>query len=285
VHVLKSSLLKQVWIYRLTIRSDGSATPLTRIKGGEIPGAAALGTGGSMAVSPDGTKLALTADTTDQLNVNSRGWADKIVVVDLRTGASSVWQGGLYRSGKTFTIPDISWTPDGRSLVFLGLWCNFPPSTNLCSGTQSGTNGYRDTQVRSLGVGTGGGALDRGALLLTQSARYPVIADAIAGPDAGELTVLVLSGQAGKFGSWSKVAVERVSAVTGSLLGVEYRVSGLGSGGQQAGEVGIIPDPSGRYLLLTYGGYGGFYTGWIEHRGLQFLPLKDPNPTLSITAW
>jgi hypothetical protein len=134
-------------------------------------------------------------------------------------------------------------------------------------------------------VGTGGGALNRGALLLTQSARYPVIAAAIAGPDAGELTVLVLSGKPGPYGSWSKVAVERVSAVTGSLLGVEYRASGLGGDGQQPGAVGIISDPSGRYLLLAYGGHGGRYTGWIEHRGLRFLPLKDPNPRLSITAW
>jgi hypothetical protein len=47
--------------------------------------------------------------------------ADKIVVIDLRTGARSVWPGGLYRSGKTFTIPDISWTWDGQSIVFLGL--------------------------------------------------------------------------------------------------------------------------------------------------------------------
>lgn len=49
-----------------------------------------------------------------------------------------------------FTIPDISWTADGRSIVFLGLWCNFPPATNLCAGT-SGPQGYRATQVRSPG--------------------------------------------------------------------------------------------------------------------------------------
>jgi hypothetical protein len=29
--------------------------------------------------------------------------------------------GGLYRSGKTFTIPDISWTWDGQSIIILGL--------------------------------------------------------------------------------------------------------------------------------------------------------------------
>src|SRR5580693_5231447 len=83
-------------------------------------------------------------------------------------------------------------------------------------------NRYRDTQVRSLSVTAGGGALDSGALLLTQSARYPVIADAIAGPEAGQLNIVVLSGHASVEGTWSKVAVERVAAVSGALLGVEY---------------------------------------------------------------
>ena len=40
-------------------------------------------------------------------------WPDDIFVVDLRTGARSVWPGGLSRPGQTLTIPGISWTPDG----------------------------------------------------------------------------------------------------------------------------------------------------------------------------
>ena len=213
------------------------------------------------------------------------GWADKIIVIDLRTGARSVWQGGLYRSGKTFTIPDISWTADGRSLVFLALWCDFPPDTSPCGNTP-GPQEYRDTQVRSLSVETGGGALDRSAVLLTQSARYPVIAGAIAGPGPSELTVVVLSGQAGSFGSWSKVAVERVSGVTGSLLGVEYSSDTLGGRGQQPDGVAINSDPSGRYLLFSYRDKSGFpYTGWLDHGKLRFLPLKHPNPRLPISAW
>lgn len=238
----------------------------------------------AVAASPDGTKLALTADTTVQLGNTTEGWADKLVVINLLSGAHSVWQGGLYRSGKTFTIPNISWTPDGQSVVFLGLWCNFPPDSNLCSGTQSGTDGYRDTQVRSLRAGTGGGALDRSALLLTQSARYPVISGAVAGPDPSELYLLVLSGQPGAAGSWSQVAVERVSAVNGSLLGVEYRAAIHGGEGRPS-EVGISADPSGRYLLFSYLGDGGLYTGWIGPGKLHFLPIKQPYLGISITAW
>jgi hypothetical protein len=279
----KSSNTSQIWIYRLSITGSGAVMPLTRIKGGVINVATALwSSGGSLALSPDGAKLALTVDNTDQRGHDSQGWADKIVVIDLATGARHVWR-GLYRSGKTFTIPDISWTADGRSLVFLGLWCDYPKAASRCAGT-SGPGDYRDTQVRSLSVGTGGGALDRSAVLLAQSARYPFIAAAVAGPAGAELNVVVLSGHTGPSGSWSKVAVERVSAVNGSLLGVVYR-SAPQRGEKQPIGVDISPDPSGRYLLLSYRGPGEIYTGWIEAGKLHFLPVRQPYLGFLITAW
>jgi hypothetical protein len=263
-------LVEQIWIYRLTVTSDGSSTPLTRIKGGEIAGDATLGLGGSMAVSPDASKLALTADTTEQLDNTTPGWADKIIVVDLRTGGRSVWQGGMYRSGRTFTIPDISWTADGQSLVYLGLWCNFPPATNPCTGASSGPDGYRDTQVRSLNVAAAGGKLDDGALLLRQSARYPVIAGAAAGPDGSDLSVLVLSGPLKEY-TWSNVAVEHVSTVTGSLLGVDYR----SSAGGPSDLTWIGADPSGWYVLFAGSVPERFSAGWISHGTFRRLPFPD----------
>jgi hypothetical protein len=27
---------------------------------------------------------------------------------------------------------------------------------------------------------------------------------------------------------------------------------------------------------VTYGGRGGFFTGWIDHSGLWFLPITQP---------
>jgi hypothetical protein len=73
-------------------------------------------------VSPDGTQLALT--------VNSRepgmfGIPDKIVIINLKTGAQSAWQGGLDRPGQAFNIVNLSWADGGRSLVFLAQWCDF----------------------------------------------------------------------------------------------------------------------------------------------------------------
>jgi hypothetical protein len=284
VRVVKSSVTRQLWIYRVSITASGSAGPLTRIKGGEISGDAALDTGGSMAVSPDGSRLALTtADTTVRLSSNRQGWPDKVIVVDLRTGLRSVWQGGLYRSGLTFTIGDISWTANGNSLVFLALWCADPEDMSVCGGTP-GPDEYRDTQVRSLSVGTGGGTLDRSAVLLTQSARYPVIASVTAGPGAGELTVVVLSGQPESGGAWPEVAVDRFSTASGALLGVAYHATAVGDE-RQANGVVISADPSGRYQLFGYAGPAGLYTGWIGSGRLHLLPIKQPYDGGGITVW
>jgi hypothetical protein len=87
----------QTWIYRFS--TTGSR--LTMIKGGVIPHSASTGLRGSMAVSPDGTKLALTVARPRHETGAGPGTLDKIVVVDLRTGARSGWEGGRagFRAG------------------------------------------------------------------------------------------------------------------------------------------------------------------------------------------
>ena len=285
---VKSSVTRQIWIYRVSVTGSGSVTPLTRITGGTIGGDATLDTGGSMAVSPDGSRLALTtADTTVPLSRNRQGWPDKVIVVNLRTGLRAVWQGGLYRAGLTFTIWDISWTANGSSLVFLALWCANPWDMSVCGGTP-GPHEYRDTQVRSLSVGAGGaaggGALDRSAVLLTQSARYPVIASVTAGPGPAELTAVVLSGPPESAGAWPRVAVDRFSTADGALLGVAYQAAAAGDERQAYG-VGISADPSGRYQLFTYVRPAGLYTGWIGSGRLHLLPIRQPYPYYGITTW
>lgn len=144
-------------------------------------------------MSPDGTKLAFTVDSSSHVGHESPGYSDEIIAIDLRTGEQEVWMGGLYRSGEQFSILDVSWTADGRSLVFLGQWCDAVASPR-CDGT-SAPGGYRDAQVWSLSLAAGGGSLSDGQPLLRQSARYPVIAQALGGPDGSDLTLAVLSGR------------------------------------------------------------------------------------------
>jgi hypothetical protein len=270
----------RVLIYRLSITSSGAAMPLTPIKGGAITVANTSGyDAGSLAVSPDGSKLALNLDDTNQ---DDQSAADKIVVIDVPTGAQHAWRGGLYRSGKSFSIPQISWTADSRSLVFLGVWCGIPRQSPGCSGP-SGPGGSRYTQIRSINVATGGGTLDHSVVLLAQSARYPVIASALAGPGPAELDVVVLYGTMSSAGSWSNAKVERVSAVNGALLGVAYRWVGHGNEGLS---VGIGSDSSGRYVLFYYySGQGSYYTGWIAGGKLHLLPIKQPRSEDMIIAW
>lgn len=271
----KQQAVSQTWIYQLAFTHGGSASSLAWIKGDPFPGNGLLANGGSMAVSPDGTRLAFTG-ATHQLD--GQGWPDEIFVVDLRTGASSVWQLGLSRPGETSTIPGLSWTRDGRSLIFRAVWCRPVPNSDVCL-DDPGQPGYRGPQVRSLDVATRGGTLDHGSTLrLSQSARYPVIADAVAGPGGG-LIVAVLSGPADA----ASLTVERVGA-SGKPLGVLYRSTAYGTVGLPA-SVTLTPDSTGRYLLLTYNSPHGLVSGWIDHGKLRFLPARHPDSGLPITAW
>jgi hypothetical protein len=265
----------QTWIYQLTFAHGGSSNYLAWIKGDPFPGSGLLANGGSMAVSPDGTRLAFTGATRQQ---DGQSWPDEISVVDLRTGAGSVWRVGLSRPGLTFTIPAISWTSDGRSLVFRAVWCHPIPNSDVCL-DDPGQPGYNGAQVRSLDVGTSGGALDHGSTLrFSESARYSVIADAVAGPGGG-LILAVLSGPADA----ATLTVERVDAA-GKRLGVLYRSTAYGTVGLPA-SVTLTPDSTGHYLLLTYNSPKGLVSGWIDHGKLRLLPNEHPEPGLLITAW
>jgi hypothetical protein len=280
---------RQIWIFSFSLAGSGSVTPQTMVKGGPItnqpPG---LQSWGNLAVSPDGTKLALTADSTDRVPALSPAYSDKIIVIDLLTGQRTQWQGGLFRTGRQFSIPDLSWSADGRSLIFLGQWCDPPGPTTSCSGG-SAPGTYRDAQVWSLSVATGGGSLTRGHVLLRQSARFPLIAQAVGpgGSGGSDLTVAVLSGQVAN-GNWRVLTVEDVSAATGTVRHVEYGLS-LGRGqGRLPQQVWLTADPSGQHLLISYGVDGGFTIGWIGYGALHRLPITQPylpNDTTLIIAW
>lgn len=266
----------QTWIYSFTIPAHGTIAPMTRIKGGVIAGLAGnyypgVAGGYQLAVSPDGTELALTVNSPEP---GIAGIPNKIVVIDLKTGSHRVWQGGLDRPGKAFNIVNLSWGDGGRSLVFLAQWCDYwvnttgAGNTAFCSGAAT-PRGYRDAQVWSLNATAGGGRLDSGSLLLRQSARYPSIVEAIAGPDGAGITAVVLSGPvsvSGEFAVWHSLAIDQISAATGALLGVGY---------EQSSHLGPVDpvltwDPSARYVIFSDGSRPSY--AWVGQGTLHLLP-------------
>src|SRR5579859_267471 len=265
---------EQIWIYSFSLTGSGSVTPQTMIKGGRItdslPGQQSWG---NLAVSPDGTKLALTADSIDRVPALSAAYSDKVIVIDLRTGQRTPWQGGLDRTGKQFSIQDLSWSADGRSLIFLGQWCDPPGPAASCSGG-SGPGAYRDAQVWSLSVATGGGSLTRGRVVLRQSARFPLIAQALGGPGGSDLIVTVLSDRLAN-GNWRVLTVEDVSAATGAVRHVDYGLSVPRGQSRLPQQVWLAADPSGQHLLISYAVDGGFIIGWIG-QGALHRPILQP---------
>lgn len=269
----------QIWIYQLTWSRGGAANALNWIRGNPVPASDALANDGSMTVSPDGTRLALTAASPARLaERGSRMWPDEIIVIDLRTGARSVWRGDLSRPGRTFTVPGLAWAPDARSLVFRAIWCRPVPNTNQCTDPPGGL-GYRGAEVRSLDAVAGGGPLSRSTVLLAQSVRDPYIADAVPGP-GGELTLAILSGSPDA----AQLTVERITMARGSEPVVLYRSRAYGTTGLPD-SVTLGPDAARRYLALTYNSAAGYVSGWIDHGTLRFLPAEHPRPGLIIAAW
>jgi hypothetical protein len=279
----------QTRIYTFSIPARGRTAPITLIKGGVVSDTAGAGyppsvSGDQLAVSPDGTQLALSTGTSGRV-IQDQDQANQIVVINLRTGARSRWQGGLDRPGKSFGIMNLSWGDGGRSLVFLAQWCdddgpavNADPS-GYCSGADT-RYGYRDAEVWSLNATTGGGRLSDGRLLLRQSARYPVIAQAIAGPGGTGLTAVVLTGPTDRADRWHDLEIDLISA-EGSLERTEYR----GSHPQMAftpGTTMLDWDPSDTYVIFTDGNQPLF--AWVGDGTLHRLPFPSP-PQAKVGFW
>lgn len=276
---------RQIWIFSFTITNTGTVTPLVPVSGGVLNVQVVLDNRSSLAVSPDGAKLALTISTTIKQDGAYYPQADKIVVIGLRTGARTTWQGGLNRGNLYPTIQNLSWGAGGRVLVFLALWCDDPGPPKVdgrCSGA-SILGGRRDAQVWSLPAGTGG-SLTSGRLLLQQSARFPVIAQALADPEGGRITALVMSGAVTMSGVWQRLAVDQISAATGSLLSQPYQTTvGLSSDGTPDA-VWLSSDPAGRFFLISYLDGRKVGTGWIGSGTFHPLPTRLAVSAASV-AW
>jgi len=242
-------------IKRFRITASGKITRLAQVRGGTINTHG--GIVDSIGVSPRGSKLAV-GEFSDPSPSGGGGPAADLIVINLHSGRHTVWQ-GIRKENWPVSIPSVSWTPDGRSVIYLLQWCS-----GGLEGTDTCFPGVQYAEVWSLDARTHGGALaSHGHRLLAQSARYPLIQQALASSRRGAVTVMVLSGQLRKH-----LAIDLVSVPGGKTLAVLYR----GHAGQAAAS-SLSADGSRTYLLLADG--FGAHHGWIRRDRLHLLPPTD----------
>jgi hypothetical protein len=80
-------------IYTFKVTSAGTVTGLAAIKGGQITGQRYLGNDGGFTVSPDGSEVAVAVAASSTGSVRS-ALPQRVLVIDLLTGARTVWRGG-----------------------------------------------------------------------------------------------------------------------------------------------------------------------------------------------
>ena len=273
-------------VYRFRLTSAGQVTGFSALPGRVLGGG--QWNADALAVTPDGSRIAVAFTFVGPSgSCGAKGQpacpsahSDYIVGINAATGATSVWRSATPDlGGNSFTVQNLSWTGDGRELVFLGRWCrgagSFP--REICHSSSL------VAEVRSLDPAAGGGRLDSGRVLLRQSARFPYLARALISPDGTAITAVVLSGAlkgSHSIGGMApdNLAVERISVATGQKVATLYRRR-LGPPSQIVGApifVDLSVDARAERWLLNGGissgsGYHNRFNGWIEDGRL--IPL------------
>jgi hypothetical protein len=295
-------------IYRFEVTATGQVSGFAPVPGGVLSSQAQ-----AMAATPDGSRLAV-ATAVNLAGINSipsagtsaAGTAKlpasgatggtrqltsaQVTVIDVQTGARSVWRGGLVRQGySSFSIESLSWTSDQKQLVFAGQWC-WPQDVNnqVCMSAVHGNR--RLVEVRSLNPAAGGGQLSSGRLLLRQSARFPYIASAVISPDGQTITAVILHGRSSRSsgGLPGQLSVVRIPVGSGQQRDVLYQRPTDPTFGWH-----LSPDGTGRHWLLT--GVNAYesdgpkdlskrgYNGWISNGRL--IPLQPAQGYIAGEAW
>lgn len=297
-------------IYGFRLTRSGRVTGFFRVPGKTLGGG--VWGADAIAASPDGSQVAVAYSAADftctmhPTNVTAGQTCasslpgDYIDVVSVATGATRVWRGAAVHRGSSFIIASLSWTGNGRELVYLGQWCpSGAMSSEFCLMTGNETSPPdRPAEVWALDPASGGGRLASGRPLLRETARFPYIAQAAISPDGSVITALVLRGPvvgwyAAAGAVPSELSVVQISRATGKQLRVLYRrdLGATAATNQTPEFLYLSRDVTGQYWMLN-GGYcspsdsnscqGGF-NGWIDDGRL--VPLSPTNGRLADEAW
>jgi len=230
----------------------------------------------SLAVSPDGAWAAISGTAQTPAEAASgggypRGQA-RIFVINTRSGRRKVWQGGLTRPGSELTFPSLSWG-SARSLYVLAQWCRrqvFPQGNVACDAYHA----QPVSELRLIDTSGPGGSLRNAPPVISTSARYPLILQAVAA-DAGRVIIaLVRNGH--------HVSVVRIDAGTGNVDAVLFRHAAPTLNGRTGPYLAFLAvDGTGRYVLVNED--GNDLAGWI-HQGRYHSLLSRNGNGLGV-AW
>lgn len=277
-------------LYRFRLTSGGRVTGFTVVPGGTV--GARFWVADAMAASPDGSRVAVSLSFNWMRPCGGAGSCrihahpDHIDVIDVRSGARSVWRGG---TGQGFSVASLSWTAYGRQLVYLGQTCG-----RSMGDSETCSVGGRTAEVRALNPATHGGRLDSGRVFFRQSARYPYIAQAQVSPDGSTITAIVLSGRVKGTRAVSgfvpsNLTVIQVSPTTGQLLRLLYQRN-LGATTEITNGPDFLQlsqDGPGQHWMFSDGACAthctGTYNGWL--RDGQLVPLPPVNGEEVAEAW
>jgi hypothetical protein len=255
-------------IYRFQVTPAGRVSHLTSVPGGNLGHNVVV----TMAVSPSGSQLALGL----RRDIVRTRLAEQVVVLSTRTGARTTWAGGAPpgQNPRAAWILQLSWTANGRELVYLGYWTCATSKRCVKGGLFSNYEA-----VRTLNPAGPGGTLTSGRQLL-HSDGY--LAAAAISPDGSVVTAVRQRQQRGR--PRQRMTVTQFDARTGRQLDVLYSITTSSADFMQS----FVPGPAGRILIAVGsdwlgGPVAGTFNGWIADGRLH--RLAPPGADVSSETW
>jgi hypothetical protein len=255
-------------LYLLRVSADGRSTTLTKLPLVLLPAGSPDVVDG-IAVSPDGTKLAVALQVNQNPNVlNPRG---EIVVYSLNGGATQAWTAPQDKA-----VPwDPAWTGGSRYLTFV--WQDHLAGTTWFSTGRS--------QVRRLDTAAPGRNLLASQVLVTGGGPVGFIQSASAGPaDSPIIAALYQVPSTGGSGT-ARLRLVALSPATGAITHV-FASYTAGYAGQRQEGMAVAScqvwgaDPTGQHTLA----YCPHFSR-IDNGTLTALPQNVQNAWVSAAAW
>jgi len=248
-------------IYRFVVTRAGRVRGFRLLPGGNLAGLA----GGSLAVTAEGTELAITAAPAKS------GPASEVIVINTASGAHAIWHAGVLPGDLRLAPSYVSFADHGQVLAVFGfVRCAKSRAAARCK--SPGEEMLAVTDARA------GGQLAAGRKIFTQgqlvSPRLGWVNDAFISPN-GSTAVAAVNSSTGP-------AVYLVSAATGRPVRVLYR-----SPSPRTSYGIIAADSSGRFILLDGQAVIDFkrqlINGWIDEGKLS--PLEPQAGFIDSEAW